>query len=85
MATEQEYWFPAKRYGWGWGLPVTWQGWLTCALWLCVLIASGLAFMPRSPASFLLAAAIDTAALMLVCYLKGAPLGWRWGDNEDAP
>ena len=21
------YWFPAKRYGWGWGPPVRWQGW----------------------------------------------------------
>ena len=20
------YWFPAKRYGWGWGPPSTWQG-----------------------------------------------------------
>jgi hypothetical protein len=25
------YWFPAKRYGWGWGLPVTWQGWAVLA------------------------------------------------------
>ena len=23
-----QYWFPAKTYGWGWGLPITWQGWL---------------------------------------------------------
>jgi hypothetical protein len=22
------YWFPAKTYGWGWGLPSTWEGWL---------------------------------------------------------
>jgi len=21
MQTEPEYWFPAKRYGWGWGIP----------------------------------------------------------------
>ena len=20
------YWFPVKRYGWGWGLPGTWEG-----------------------------------------------------------
>ena len=25
------YWFPARRYGWGWGLPATWQGWLVLA------------------------------------------------------
>ena len=28
MQTERKYWFPAKRYGWGWGMPNTWQGWL---------------------------------------------------------
>ena len=26
--SEKEYWFPAKKYGWGWGLPSTWQGWV---------------------------------------------------------
>jgi hypothetical protein len=23
---DDDFWFPAKRYGWGWGLPVKWQG-----------------------------------------------------------
>jgi len=25
------FWFPTKTYGWGWGLPVRWQGWLVLA------------------------------------------------------
>ena len=24
----KNYWFRAQRYGWGWGLPLTWQGWI---------------------------------------------------------
>ncbi|WP_269146578.1 hypothetical protein [Xanthomonas oryzae] len=28
MADKKDYWFPAKTYGWGWGLPTVWQGWL---------------------------------------------------------
>jgi hypothetical protein len=24
----RKIWFPAKRYGWGWGLPCCWQGWV---------------------------------------------------------
>ena len=28
-------WFPAKRYGWGWSFPVTWQGWLVVLAYLC--------------------------------------------------
>ncbi len=27
-APQPDFWFPAKSYGWGWGLPVKWQGWL---------------------------------------------------------
>ena len=28
MPDKKEYWFAAKTYGWGWGLPTVWQGWL---------------------------------------------------------
>lgn len=34
MNDEPTFWFRAKRYGWGWGLPVRWQAWV-------VLIAYG--------------------------------------------
>ena len=30
------YWFPAKKYGFGWGLPTVWQGWATLLLFLCI-------------------------------------------------
>ncbi len=25
---QPRYWFPAETYGWGWGLPITWEGWV---------------------------------------------------------
>ncbi len=31
------YWFPAKTYGWGWGLPSTWEGWLVLLAYLILL------------------------------------------------
>jgi hypothetical protein len=31
-------WFPAKRYGWGWGLPVAWQGWVVLLAWLALFV-----------------------------------------------
>ncbi len=36
-----DYWFPAKRYGWGWGLPSRWQGWVVIAIY-AVLLAAGI-------------------------------------------
>lgn len=41
----KRYWFPAKEYGYGWGLPVTWQGWLVIVAYL-VLIAAGIFLFP---------------------------------------
>jgi hypothetical protein len=29
---EKTVWFIAKRYGWGWGLPCAWQGWVVFAV-----------------------------------------------------
>jgi hypothetical protein len=48
------YWFAAKRFGWGCGLPLTWPGWLVYARWFAVLLG--------------------------ICYWKGEPARWRWGD-----
>jgi hypothetical protein len=38
---EPRYWFPAKRYGWGWGSPATWQGWVVLLAWLATVLPVG--------------------------------------------
>jgi hypothetical protein len=75
------YWFRAKRYGWGWGLPASPAGWVFFLSWLVMLIA-GLAWLRRF--NGLLAAlflGLMTALLLVVCYMKGEPPAWRWGDR----
>ena len=37
----RKYWFPAKRYGWGWGPPSAWQGWAVLVTYL-VLVLGGI-------------------------------------------
>lgn len=39
MKTDGKYWFPAKTFGWGWGLPRTWQGWVVFLVYLLVASA----------------------------------------------
>jgi hypothetical protein len=78
------WWFPAKRYGWGWGPPVTWQGWVVLMAWFAVFF-TGL-FTLRSRGLFfpwVLAWSLGMSlALMSVCYLKGERPRWRWGDRR---
>ena len=85
MSDEQGYWFPAKRYGWGWGLPLTWQGWAVLAVFICLFGAGFFVFPPtRELASLLVYVAVLYAMLIAICWLKGEPPRWRWGGDDGA-
>ena len=74
------YWFPARKYGWGWGLPKTWQGWfvldayiigMTGLLAFCFVLNShpGL----TSTIDFIVLGGLMTYVLIFICYEKGEP------------
>ncbi|SEK32064.1 hypothetical protein SAMN05216359_101416 [Roseateles sp. YR242] len=76
------YWFPAKRYGWGWGFPTIWQGQVTLLGFVVLLVAGVFVFPPSdSHWGFLAYVGLVTAILLGICYLKGEPPRWRWGDK----
>jgi hypothetical protein len=83
MRSNPEYWFAAKRHGWGWGLPTAWQGWLVLAAFIGLVAAGAFVFPPnQSTAAFVGYIAILCGALIAVCWLKGEPPRWRWGDDR---
>jgi uncharacterized membrane protein YhaH (DUF805 family) len=78
--TEQEYWFPAKTYGWGWGVPTRWQGWLVLLMFVVALIAISTFFPPATNVlAFSALVGIASSILVLICLYKGEPPRWRWG------
>ena len=80
MPTERAYWFPAKRYGWGWGLPTTWQGWLVLAAFVVLLIIGSIVLPPGKQIwPYLAYVAVLGALVIGICWLKGEPPRWRWG------
>lgn len=85
MDKTPSYWFAAKRYGWGWSLPLTWQGWVVYILWFAVVVGSipiyGLRNHSFEHFAFLI---VMVAVLFGICYWKGEPPRWRWGDGKDA-
>ena len=85
MTNEADCWFPAKRHGWGWGLPRRWQGWVALAAFSAVLVAAQRFFPPAAdPLRFALLAGADALGLIWLCLVKGERPRWRWGDR-DAP
>ena len=77
------YRFPAKPYGWGWGFPATWQGWAVLIAYLGLLVLGAELFPPRTMhIAYIAYAVILSLALLVVCWLKGEPPRWRWGNKD---
>jgi hypothetical protein len=76
-------WFAAKRYGFGTGLPIRWQGWAMLAV-VIVLVVAVQAWVPRDR--------IGTKGWLSLILLAGATWiaarhtrggwRWRWGERD---
>jgi hypothetical protein len=75
-------WFSAKRFGYGAGMPRSWQGWLVTAIYLAIVLGAGLGF-PDKPVIGLSIVVPATALFLLVAWrtTKGG-WRWRWGDPD---
>ena len=80
--SKSDLWFPAKRYGWGWGFPIAWQGWIVLLAYVTVVLGATFRMLPWHPVSHLLLILVATAVLILICYVKGETPRWRWGDDD---
>ncbi|MGD8922094.1 MAG: hypothetical protein PVH24_02515 [Candidatus Zixiibacteriota bacterium] len=73
------YWFPAKKYGWGWGFPSAWQGWVVLFAYIGSLSVATYVFPPASKTALFVTSTLAISVLLFVaCWIKGEPLKWRW-------
>ena len=79
----RKYWFRAKRYGWGWGLPLTWQGWAVFVGWFAVFICATVYFIPRRPVAYMVFTLLMGLLLVMICYVTGEPPGRRLRDRGE--
>ena len=80
---KDEAWFPAKRYGYGWGMPARWQGWVVLLGYVVFVTDAALLLAPTRPAALVVSVIISTAVLLAVCISKGESPKWRWGGDDD--
>ena len=79
-------WFPAKKYGWGWGLPCAWQGWIVLAVFVVLLCVTSALLLPsRHFGLYITSAAVLCISVIVICLIKGESPRWRWGDSETSP
>lgn len=82
MANDDKPWFQPKRYGYGAGFPVAWQGWAAIGLYIAGMLLAGAVLMPQSPGGFAAAVLVLSAGLILVAR-RNTRSGWRWRWGED--
>jgi len=84
MPDHRDIWFPAKTLGWGWGLPVAWQGWIVYGGAVALLIAAPFVLPPgKHPVLFHVYVLAVVLVLLVICWLKGERPRWRWGGSDD--
>ena len=75
-------WFEPKKYGYGAGLPIAWQGWLLTIGYIA-LILLGTLLSPHALPLFL-ALVFTLTGLLLLVAARTTRGGWRWrkGTND---
>jgi hypothetical protein len=78
-----KFWFPAKKYGYGWGPPNSWQGWAVIVIFFGLVGAGAMVLLPeKQTLNFLFYVITLCVVLSFVCWLKGEKPRWR--SREDA-
>ena len=69
-------WFAPKRYGYGAGLPIAWQGWAVLFAYLAVIGIATL-LLAATPLA-VVAIVIPATAILLLIAVRTTRGGWRW-------
>ena len=78
----RDIWFPAKRDGWGWGFPISWQGWVVYLTFVALVIAGSIWYTRTLNLLFFVYLVAISAALIAICWWKGESPRWRWGRDD---
>jgi hypothetical protein len=79
--SEGPEWFAPKRYGYGTGIPISWQGWAVTFGFIALVIGLGLLLRDRQLQLF--AALVPLTAVLLVVCARTTRGGWRWRWGDD--
>ncbi len=79
LDNDQKFWFHAKSFGYGWGLPASWQGWVVLVLYLVFVIGTA----RLAPSDFKLPVIIILTVMFIivVVFTGERPAKWRSGKD----
>jgi hypothetical protein len=74
-------WFAPKRYGYGAGMPISWQGWAVSLTF--VAFVGLIAFRFGNQPLVIIALLVPLTAVLIAITAKTTRGGWRWRWGDD--
>ena len=85
LFSDDKPWFAEKRFGYGAGLPIAWQGWVLILSYIAAVI--GLGVLAEQARGWALAGIVGLILLLTVLLVVIAQVrtrrGWRWRWGKD--
>jgi hypothetical protein len=83
MSDDAPEWFAPKRYGYGSGLPIAWQGWAVTLGYTGLIFASIFQFRQRPLALIAILVPATVALMVISARTTRGGWRWRWGNTDD--
>lgn len=75
-------WFAPKRYGYGTGLPISWQGGALTIAFMALVLVIAVNFDNRPLQLFALLIPLIAVFLVVCARTTRGGWRWRWGDDD---
>lgn len=80
--SDRPEWFAAKRYGYGAGFPIAWQGWAITFGYLALMYLAARFLEPPAPAFWIVFVFLTAALMWIGCLTTKGGWRWRWGERD---
>jgi hypothetical protein len=82
MSDDGPEWFAPKRYGFGTGRPISWQGWAVMLAFMGIAFVSAYFFAARPMILFAILAPLVVTLLVITARTTRGGWRWRWGEKD---
>jgi hypothetical protein len=75
-------WFAPKRYGYGAGWPISWQGWAVTLGFAAIIVPVCVKFDRKPLVAIAILVPLTTALLAITARTTRGGWRWRWGKED---
>jgi hypothetical protein len=79
---DEPAWFAPKRFGYGAGLPISWQGWALTLGYVAISIGTAALFAQQPLVLIAVLVPLTVALMVIAARTTKGGWRWRWGDED---